>query len=87
MGRGPLTPWNGSPWFIAGKTASALAAGCSVVVKPRELCALRWRHVDLKTGTLTVKKGIDQYGVETTEKDTKSHNHAAVGAVVHGAPG
>ncbi|MFC8247752.1 aldehyde dehydrogenase family protein [Streptomyces chartreusis] len=37
---GLLTPWNGNPWFIAGKTASALAAGCTVVIKPSELSTL-----------------------------------------------
>ncbi|MDB5527291.1 MAG: aldehyde dehydrogenase family protein [Devosia sp.] len=35
-----LTPWNGNPWFICGKAASALAAGCTVVIKPSELSAL-----------------------------------------------
>jgi len=37
---GLLTPWNGNPWFICGKSASALAAGCTVVIKPSELSAL-----------------------------------------------
>lgn len=37
---GLLTPWNGNPWFVCGKTASALAAGCTVVIKPSELSAL-----------------------------------------------
>ncbi|MCZ4611240.1 aldehyde dehydrogenase family protein [Streptomyces sp. Lzd4kr] len=37
---GLLTPWNGNPWFIAGKTASALAAGCTVIIKPSELSTL-----------------------------------------------
>ncbi len=37
---GLLTPWNGNPWFVCGKAASALAAGCTVVVKPSELSAL-----------------------------------------------
>jgi aldehyde dehydrogenase (NAD+) len=31
---GLLTPWNGNPWFVCGKAASALAAGCTVVIKP-----------------------------------------------------
>ncbi|MCT9933624.1 aldehyde dehydrogenase family protein [Planotetraspora sp. A-T 1434] len=37
---GLLTPWNGNPWFVCGKTASALAAGCTVVIKPSELSPL-----------------------------------------------
>ena len=40
---GLLTPWNGSPWFIAGKTASALAAGCTVVIKPSQNSTLQSR--------------------------------------------
>jgi aldehyde dehydrogenase (NAD+) len=37
---GLLTPWNGNPWFVCGKAASALAAGCTVVIKPSELSTL-----------------------------------------------
>jgi aldehyde dehydrogenase (NAD+) len=40
---GLITPWNGSNWFICMKTASALAAGCTVVVKPSELSSLQTR--------------------------------------------
>ncbi|HFJ9613156.1 TPA: aldehyde dehydrogenase family protein [Stenotrophomonas maltophilia] len=35
---GLLSPWNGSVWFVAAKLAPALAAGCTVVIKPSELC-------------------------------------------------
>jgi aldehyde dehydrogenase (NAD+) len=31
-----ITPWNGAPWFIAMKASVALAAGCTVVIKPSE---------------------------------------------------
>ncbi|MFF2525382.1 aldehyde dehydrogenase family protein [Streptomyces liangshanensis] len=31
-----ITPWNGSAWFMAVKSAAALAAGCTVVMKPSE---------------------------------------------------
>ncbi|NMO51832.1 aldehyde dehydrogenase family protein [Actinoplanes sp. TBRC 11911] len=31
-----ITPWNGSAWFMAMKSAAALAAGCTVVMKPSE---------------------------------------------------
>ena len=34
---GLMTPWNGSSWFVCEKAASALAAGCTVVMKPSEL--------------------------------------------------
>ncbi|HWW70973.1 MAG TPA: aldehyde dehydrogenase family protein, partial [Duganella sp.] len=38
---GIITPWNSSAWFIANKVASAIAAGCTVVVKPSELSAVQ----------------------------------------------
>jgi aldehyde dehydrogenase (NAD+) len=31
-----ITPWNGASWFIAMKASVALAAGCTVVLKPSE---------------------------------------------------
>lgn len=37
---GLITPWNGSMWFMCVKTSTALAAGCTVVIKPSELSAL-----------------------------------------------
>jgi aldehyde dehydrogenase (NAD+) len=36
---GLITPWNSSAWFVANKVATAIAAGCTVVVKPSELSA------------------------------------------------
>jgi integrase len=38
-----------------------------------ELCALRWSHVDLETGTITLRRSISQFGTERSEKDTKTH--------------
>jgi aldehyde dehydrogenase (NAD+) len=38
---GLITPWNASTSFICGKVAAAIAAGCTVVVKPSELSALQ----------------------------------------------
>jgi aldehyde dehydrogenase (NAD+) len=38
---GLMTPWNGSTWFVCEKAASALAAGCTVVMKPSELSPLQ----------------------------------------------
>jgi integrase len=43
-----------------------------------ELCALRWSHVDLATGTVTIRRGIAQDGADTWEKDTKSHQQRRV---------
>jgi aldehyde dehydrogenase (NAD+) len=36
---GIITPWNSSAWFVANKVATAIVAGCTVVVKPSELSA------------------------------------------------
>jgi aldehyde dehydrogenase (NAD+) len=36
---GLITPWNSNAGFICGKVAPALAAGCTVVVKPSEMSA------------------------------------------------
>jgi aldehyde dehydrogenase (NAD+) len=36
---GLITPWNSDPSFICNKLATALAAGCTVVIKPSEMSA------------------------------------------------
>src|ERR1700679_3870832 len=36
-----ITPWNASSSFVCGKLASALAAGCTAVVKPSEMSSLQ----------------------------------------------
>ncbi|MYN06082.1 aldehyde dehydrogenase family protein [Pseudoduganella aquatica] len=38
---GVITPWNSSAWFVANKLATAIAAGCTLVIKPSELSALQ----------------------------------------------
>jgi integrase len=38
-----------------------------------ELCALRWQHVDLGAGVLTLARNRRQRGGRTWEKDTKTH--------------
>jgi len=38
---GLITPWNGNGLFLSAKLASAIAAGCTVVIKPSELSALQ----------------------------------------------
>ncbi|UJW32427.1 tyrosine-type recombinase/integrase [Saccharothrix sp. AJ9571] len=43
-----------------------------------ELCALRWKHVDLERGTLTVRYTIDQHGATLTEKLTKDHQRRQI---------
>ncbi len=38
---GLITPWNANALFLCAKLASALAAGCTVVMKPSELSSLQ----------------------------------------------
>jgi integrase len=38
-----------------------------------EICAIRWRHLDLDNGVLHMGRAIAQDGSEIWEKDTKSH--------------
>ncbi|MFL6193094.1 MAG: aldehyde dehydrogenase family protein [Thermoanaerobaculia bacterium] len=61
---GLLTPWNGNPWFVCGKAASALAAGCTVVIKPNALSALEaqvlmeaFHQAGLPAGVINVVNG------------------------------
>ncbi|NYH19182.1 aldehyde dehydrogenase family protein [Paraburkholderia bryophila] len=42
---GLITPWNSNAGFICGKLATALAAGCSAVIKPSEMSAIQTRIV------------------------------------------
>jgi len=38
---GLITPWNANSFFLCAKLASALAAGCTAVIKPSELSAMQ----------------------------------------------
>ena len=38
---GLITPWNANVFFLSAKLASALAAGCTAVIKPSELSSLQ----------------------------------------------
>jgi aldehyde dehydrogenase (NAD+) len=38
---GVITPWNANAFFLCMKLSSALAAGCTVVMKPSELSSLQ----------------------------------------------
>lgn len=42
---GLITPWNSNAGFICNKLATALAAGCTAVIKPSEMSALQTRIV------------------------------------------
>lgn len=64
--------WEEPDWHAFVWTAMTTGA------RRAELCGLRWHNVDLKTGTLSVRKSIDQNGAETAEKDTKTHQHRRI---------
>lgn len=59
-----ITPWNASVAFVAEKVAMAIAAGCTVVVKPSELSAIQtqimtecFHAADLPAGLINVVTG------------------------------
>src|ERR1700758_1882652 len=62
---GLITAWNANALFICLKLASAIAAGCTVVIKPSELSALQTQvllealvKADLPKGLLNVVTGL-----------------------------
>lgn len=42
---GLITPWNSNAGFICNKLATALAAGCTAVIKPSEMSAMQTRVI------------------------------------------
>lgn len=61
---GLITPWNANALFLCAKLASAVAAGCTVVIKPSELSAIQtkvWleclQEADLPKGVCNVVNG------------------------------
>jgi aldehyde dehydrogenase (NAD+) len=42
---GSITPWNANAHFICNKLATAIAAGCTAVIKPSEMSAIQTRIV------------------------------------------
>src|SRR5947209_9519308 len=71
---GLITAWNANALFICLKLASAVAAGCTVVIKPSELSSLQTRvmiealhEVNLPNGLLNVVTGLGNIvGAELT---------------------
>jgi integrase len=47
-------------------------------VRRGELCALRWRDIDLSTRVISLSRSIGQRNRETWEKDTKDHQHRRI---------
>ncbi|WP_426791744.1 aldehyde dehydrogenase family protein [Sphingobacterium sp. WOUb80] len=70
-----ITPWNASNSSVASKVATAIAAGCTVVVKPSEMSALQtqvlmeaFHDAGLPNGVINVVTGLGNVvGTELTE--------------------
>lgn len=61
---GLITPWNANSFFLCAKLASAIAAGCTVVIKPSELSSIQTKvwleclvEADLPKGVCNVVIG------------------------------
>ncbi|GAB3163326.1 aldehyde dehydrogenase family protein [Telluribacter humicola] len=55
---GIITPWNASNGFICSKLSTALAAGCTAVIKPSELSALQTQLISECLHEAGLPKGI-----------------------------
>jgi aldehyde dehydrogenase (NAD+) len=61
---GLITPWNSNAGFICNKLATALAAGCTAVIKPSEMSAMQTQilaealhEADLRPGVFNIVNG------------------------------
>jgi aldehyde dehydrogenase (NAD+) len=55
---GLITPWNSDAFFIADKFATALAAGCTVVIKPSEMSATQTNVITKALHEAGLPKGV-----------------------------
>src|SRR6267378_4134714 len=55
---GLITAWNANALFICLKLASAVAAGCTVVIKPSELSSLQTRVLVEALHEASLPKGL-----------------------------
>lgn len=55
---GLITPWNSDAFFICDKFATALAAGCTVVVKPSEMSATQTHVITQALHEAGLPKGV-----------------------------
>ncbi|MFC7378738.1 aldehyde dehydrogenase family protein [Brevundimonas sp. GCM10030266] len=62
-----ITPWNSNASFICSKMATAIAAGCTVVIKPSEMSALQTQVVMEALHEAGVPKGL--YNIVTGRGD------------------
>ncbi len=74
---GMITPWNSDADFICGKLAAAIAASCTVVIKPSEMSAMQTRVVTLALHEAGLPAGV--FNIVTGRGD-------AVGAEILASP-
>lgn len=55
---GLITPWNSNAGFICGKLATAMAAGCTAVIKPSEMSARQTQIVTEALHTAGLPPGL-----------------------------
>ncbi|MCA8112901.1 aldehyde dehydrogenase family protein [Burkholderia cepacia] len=55
---GLITPWNSDAGFICNKLATALAAGCTAVIKPSEMSAMQTQVVTEALHAADLPKGV-----------------------------
>ena len=55
---GLITPWNSNAGFITGKFSTALAAGCTAVIKPSEMSATQTQIVIEAIHTIGLPPGV-----------------------------
>jgi aldehyde dehydrogenase (NAD+) len=55
---GLISPWNSDAFFISDKLATALAAGCTVVIKPSEMSATQTRVVTEAVHEAGLPRGV-----------------------------
>jgi len=74
---GLITPWNSNAGFICGKLATAIAAGCTVVIKPSEMSALQ---------TKIVTEALHEAGAPAGVFNIVTGRGDVVGAEIVGSP-
>lgn len=69
---GLITPWNSDAGFICNKLATAMAAGCTAVIKPSEMSAMQTRVITealhdagIPAGYLTLSPGEARWWVRS----------------------
>lgn len=74
---GLITPWNSDAGFICNKLATAMAAGCTTVIKPSEMSALQ---------TLIITRALHQANIPAGVANIVTGRGDVVGAAITSHP-